>query len=295
MSKKDITEIMNEWKKEFSTIITTPNNKGNLTDKIEKMSNNEGTGKLDDETAWTALIALLYKDTPDTLFKILTGSQSFGFKKIWLEAQPLPPYVGERNTHLDLAIGGIARRETTSNNKADTADPTSMAVKYDGSISKSVCFCEMKWESDISHSIENNPKRNQIARVIENLLCFQDNNRNHPEEYYFTLVTPKIFIEKTKPYSRFYAYKYNEYKNEPETLIKEFEIARKYLFRENGIERKSDYWEYPSDMEAKIKRLTIGWVTYDELIEKAPETPLKKEIQKLFEKGIVQCNFRENL
>ncbi len=73
-----------------------------------------------------------------------------------------------------------------------------------------ICFCEMKWNSDISITVTYDLERNQLARVIENALCFQSDKHQYADEVTVTLVTPEMFyISKCK--SRLFQYKYEEY------------------------------------------------------------------------------------
>ncbi len=52
-----------------------------------------------------------------------------------------------------------------------------------------MCFCEAKVLSDCSTSVANDLARNQLARVIENLLTFQRSG-SMPRGLRFSLLTP---------------------------------------------------------------------------------------------------------
>ena len=100
--------------------------------------------------------------------------------KIWMEVSPLSPRTREGSTHVDLAIGHVAQR---GNSKS--------GIKLKHSPKTWICFCEMKWDSDISLSVKYEPNWNQLARVVENALCFQDDFR-YSDEVHVALVTPAI-------------------------------------------------------------------------------------------------------
>jgi hypothetical protein len=98
--------------------------------------------------------------------------------RMWLEAMPIPSLKREGNTHVDLALGTIARRDNTDS-----------GIELAGVKSPWVCFCEMKWCADISPDVKHFVHRNQLLRVIENALCFQTNGRC-ADQVFVTLVTP---------------------------------------------------------------------------------------------------------
>lgn len=80
---------------------------------------------------------------------------------------------------------------------------------------------EAKVLSDISHSVVYDIIRNQIARNIDvmlennNALCNPLNVRD-PSKTLFLMITPKIF--KDNPTTRFYGYKFNDYKKNTDSL-----------------------------------------------------------------------------
>ena len=232
--------------------------------------------KLNDETVWTFLAVLPYLDANDglnNLFKILTCSAvSPPIKKLWLEALPYPPRENEGNTHLDLALGGITDRNDTNN-----------GIKYCPNFVKQVCFCEMKWESDISTSVTNSLRRNQIARVIDNLISFQDDAQNRPEEFYFTLVTPSVFVQEKGSYSRLYGYKIKEYSDQntgPQSLQSDLNCNLK-------VRRTAD-WKYPDQYtrNAILKKLVVKHVSYEAIIDNAPDSDAKQEAYGLLNGGV---------
>lgn len=80
---------------------------------------------------------------------------------------------------------------------------------------------EAKVLSDISYQITYDVTRNQIARNIDVILERNDSlcdplNRRDPSSSLFLLLTPELF--KTNPSSRLYGYKFNEYKENPESI-----------------------------------------------------------------------------
>lgn len=109
----------------------------------------------------------------------------------------------EGNTNLDLMIEGI------SNNR------------------KTTIFIEAKFLSDISYQIKYNPVRDQISRNIDCGIDYVNNKifAEHFDDFYFILLTPKVF--RTKLFgesksalnklgansSRLYCYKMDEYKD----------------------------------------------------------------------------------
>ncbi|MDE2705558.1 MAG: hypothetical protein OXI35_10855, partial [Gemmatimonadota bacterium] len=150
----------------------------------------------EDEQLWTFLAACGYAiagaEGVKKLTKILTGSDlpQPDCAKIWMEVLPFPPRKQESNTNLDLALGTIKRREgKTSGIKLGSQSPSW------------ICFCEMKWYSDIATRTTHDIHRNQLARVIENALYFNDNDGDRHSDcmdgdrysdcVYVALVTPK--------------------------------------------------------------------------------------------------------
>jgi len=170
---------------------------------------------------------------------------------VWFEAQPLPPRQGvsgkaEGNTVLDLALGCIGRR-------GDTAS----GIEYNFNEGQSwVCFAEGKMFSDCSSNTTHDPLRNQLTRVIENLLCFQARGA-FPDHLCFVLITPRIFKE--NPRARQYGYKFDAYSDNPRELLDDINLC--------SIERRNDgNWQYP-DLEQRLPQLRMSWVTYEDIFE----------------------------
>lgn len=90
---------------------------------------------------------------------------------------------------------------------------------------------EAKVLSDISYHVTYDEMRNQIARNIDVMLeknhdlCHPLNKRD-PGKTLFLLITPKIF--KDNPTTRLYGFKFNEYKNSPESLASDLPHRKGY-------------------------------------------------------------------
>ena len=96
-----------------------------------------------------------------------------------------------------------------------------------------------------------------MVRIIESLLCFQGGGIC-PEHLFFTLLTPRLF--KNKPNSRLYGYKIDEYKDQKKII----DDIRQSKIRE----RHQHDWNYPKDLEKRVKSLYINWITYEDIFEK---------------------------
>jgi hypothetical protein len=219
-----------------------------------------------DEQVWTFLVGCGYaiagKEGIRVLTKVLTGSEQTtpATPQIWFEALPIPPREDERNTHIDLALGTIAKR-----------DETKSGIELDDIESSWVCFCEMKWYADIALDVTHDIYRNQLARVIENALCFQRFERRYTEKVYVTLVTPGRFKSPCVR-SQLYQYKFEEYETKPLTyLLNDLKAC-------NLDERHQPDWSYP-DLISRIESLSLQWASYDELFEQhLPDSDIKSEL-----------------
>lgn len=274
----DIDKLIDLIKNNELLINTTSANKLSLIKKIELM---KSKGILYDETVWTFLSIIPYtisKKDISYLFNMLTKTLgSFDFDKCWIEALPIPPRINEGNTNLDLAIGDIRSRSLN----LDENNVEANGIEYSGNESGSVCFCEMKWYADCSLSVKYHKKRNQIIRIIENLLCFQNDNL-HPDNFYFTLVTPEYFRNEGKPYSRFYSYLIKDYIDNKELILKDIEKTKDFLeLRSIG----KNNWQYPVSMINEfIDKLKINWISFEELISKSPQSEYKDYIVNIYNK-----------
>lgn len=163
---------------------------------------------------------------------------------IWYEAKPLPPRKHEGNTQLDLAFGNIKNRGNTKS-----------GIEYNQNMKGSwVCFVEGKLYADCSTQVKYDPLRNQLERIIENLLCFQKNG-NFPKKLYFTLLTPRLF--KNNDEAKLYGYKMKEYQDR-NNILNDIKSAR-------NKKVNMSKWKYP-EIEERIENLSLKWITYEEII-----------------------------
>ena len=218
-----------------------------------------------DEQVWTFLAACGYAiagaEGIEKLTKILTGLDLTQPKdaKIWMEVLPFPPRKREGNTNLDLALGTIkCRDETTGGIKLGSQSPSW------------ICFCEMKWYSDISTSTTHDIHRNQLARVVENALYFNDGDRLS-DCVYVALVTPKAFKNR-EVNSRLYQYKFEEYEADRNQLVKDIEacVLKKHKHASGNV-------------ADRVGRLTLRWPTYDEIFANIPDSAISKELKKFWQ------------
>lgn len=237
----------------------------NLIKTIRAQEQAQSAG-FNDEQVWTFLIgcgyALCGEDGIRKLARILTGSDQAKplLNKIWFEFLPLPPRRGEGKTSIDLALGTISCRKQTKG-----------GIQLDDSEQTWICFCEMKYNSDISSGTTHDSQRNQFLRVIENALCFQNSGR-YADKVFVTLVTPGVF-RYANVKSRLYQYKYEEYKNDPTKIIGDLQEC-------SLMHRVQTNWRYPTDIVRRLENLSLNWVTYEELLTHlpCPEEPLHSGI-----------------
>ena len=215
-------------------------------------------GDFSDEQVWTFLVGCAYamqgEQGISTLAQILTEVDTYRISKVWFEVLPLSPRSREGSTHLDLALGNIELRNGTQS-----------GVELGGAESNWVCFVECKWYSDISGSVSYDKQRNQLARVIENAMYFNQGNR-FAEEVHVTLVTPEIF-KLDQPTSRLYQYKYSEYSNEKTRL--------NHLTRDLTVSCLP-LRDCLRDVCDRLPKVRLHWVTYETLFQRAPDSELKQ-------------------
>lgn len=207
------------------------------------------------EQIWTFLMACGYALSGEPglheLTRILTGSD-FPLSlepKVWLEALPLPPRQKEGNTHVDLAFGTISQRSHTKS-----------GIELDTNKTTWVCFCEMKFNSDIALKTTHDSNRNQILRVIENALCFQ-NSGKYADKIFVSLVTPEKY--RSKKGLTQYREKFEEYRNNPDSIQRDLNNSRLQ-------KREQPNWHYPGDISERINKLHLNWVSYEELFSHLP-------------------------
>jgi len=215
---------------------------------------------INDETLWTWVVAnILQKEISknSTLIEYIIGKKiNVNDLNIGFEVQPLSTRKGVRgntegNTHLDLAIGHFIRR----------GGRDSGGIKFNHVDNSMVCFIEAKMYSDLSTGTTHDKLRNQMTRVIENLLCFQNEAGKFPDDICFTLLTPRAF--KLNPKSRLYGYKYFDYLKDLsingsliEYDINQLDIPKRY----------ESNWKYPI-IASRLKKLRLNWVTYEDIFE----------------------------
>jgi len=209
------------------------------------------------EKVWTFLFSCGYavngKPGIRELTRIMTGADQVqpSHPQIWFEVLPIPPRKYEGNTSVDLALGTISPRK-----------PTKGGIQLDCLEQKTwVCFCEMKFYADIASDTTHDSQRNQLLRVIENALCFQ-NSEIHAERVYVTLVTPEIF-RNAELKSKLYQYKFEEYQSNCISIISDLNGCSSNIRREAN-------WRYPVDMARRTVDLNLNWVTYEELFDHMP-------------------------
>jgi len=226
----------------------------------------KAAGDCVDEQLWTFLVACGYAIAAEEgvrrLTIALTGSDYDvpSNPKVWFEVLPIPPHKREEEgeTHLDLALGTIAVRQGTRS-----------GIELDDVESPWICFCEMKWYSDISCGVSHDVHRNQLGRLIENALCFQRSGR-YADKVHVTLVTPEVFRD-ARPKSRLYQYKFEEYSANPASLIADLDACILGKNEQPG-------WSYPADLARRVTSLSLRWATYDELFENLRDSPIARKL-----------------
>jgi hypothetical protein len=206
------------------------------------------------EKVWAYLMAnILVKSSNRNDYIKLFCNESISIypnTDVWFEAEPLSvrkDSIGntEGNISIDLAFGNVKRR-----------DKTKVGIEYEYVEKGSwVCFVEAKLFTDCRSYITCDSLKNQIVHIIENLLCFQENG-NFPEKLFFTLLTPRFFKE--YPESRFYGYKIKEYVDVDKIIN---DIRRSKI-----PERHQQDWNYPDNLEERVKLLKINWITFEEIL-----------------------------
>lgn len=172
----------------------------------------------------------------------------------WFEAMPMPPRNDEGNSRIDLALGDIRRREGTDN-----------GIEFDGRRAPSwVGFVEAKLLSDCSLNTTNDPARNQITRVIENLLCFQSED-GLPDNLYFTILIPRYFKQDENLFrSRLYGYKFHEYLRNSQKLVDDIELCEL-------PKRVQKNWKYPETLRERTANLKLYLAAYEDILAYDPE------------------------
>ena len=170
----------------------------------------------------------------------------------------MTPRIRESRTHLDMSIGSIA---------PDTG--TKGGIRLGRSLESRawMCFCEMKWESDISPGVTNDPNRNQLVRVIESALYFQDCGA-FADEVYVALVTPAI-SKHTPDYRKLYQHKFKEYETNSNILED---------LRNCKLPPRKNF-----DAATQIGKLQLRWPTFDELFTSLPDSDISEGLHNFWQ------------
>lgn len=258
--------------------------RGELVDAVlGRLITHEQLGRqipLIDEEVWTLLFTYGYalgeEDGMVQLASALTGGSSPSRPfRAWLEMLSYPPRKGvrdrsERNSHIDLTLGHLVPRP---NKKAGLQyQPPDKGLGW-------LCMIEAKWLSDVATQTKHDCQRNQLARLIETALTFQQFGREpvSPTEVHVTLLTPQRFKTPNSNGggSRLYFYKFREYCRDGvpvrEAIIADIDLA--------SVPRRPDMavWRYP-DLPRAIDRLQLHWVTFEELLPSMPDTRFKSAL-----------------
>lgn len=212
------------------------------------------------EVVWTYLVASVLATTQHRRehLRLLCGEDVVppDLFEPWFEAQPMPPRGGyrgrsERNSKIDLAFGDIKRRGNSDGS----------GIAYARRSGSWVCFVEAKVLSDCSTTVTHDPVRNQLARVIESLLCFQGTDGSYPERLYFTLLTPRHFLKAENRGSRLYGYKMTEYRDHAALFgdIERCVIPKRHMVG----------WSHP-DLKQRLPSLKLNWVAYEDIFDREP-------------------------
>ena len=171
---------------------------------------------------------------------------------LWFEAEPLSIKKGksgksEGNSKIDLAFGAIKPRGNTG-----------CGIEYNSKSNDFVCFVEAKYLSDCSLKTKHDILRNQLTRIIENLLCFQGDGML-PERLHFVLITPQLF--KDNYWNRLYGHLFMKYQKNKLTILE-------HIQKSEISNRNSANWSYPESLENRINQLSLHWVSYEEIFKK---------------------------
>ena len=249
----------------------------------ERLRKYEGASRenreLHDEQIWTLLFTYGFVAGPGSLeslsdlAKVLTEGECAWAPdhEAWLEMLPSSMRKGIQrdlpgNTEIDLILGDIAGRDRT---------PSGVAFKPNES-SSWVCMVEAKWLSDIACQTTHDLHWNQLVRVIKSALTFQTTHGQTrcPDQVHVTLLTPGTFRHDGEPSgSRFYFYKYNEYKQYPYLVLTD--LGRAAIEMRQGFAGGST----PEDLMSHLDKLRLHWVTYEELFERMPDSEFKVQLK----------------
>ena len=207
------------------------------------------------EHVWNYLIAdlLLTSDNKYKYLQLFTdGAVNLSIAKdIRMYGDPTgarkePRGAGEGFNSVDLAFGAIQGLGNANTGLGFNA----------ASQESWVCFVDAELMNDTVVETEVDLLGAGLLRKIENLLCLQSDGA-FPHRLFFTMLTPRVF--KTFPTSRLYGYKMRDWAD-PGALFRDLMLCRAQKYGDRS-------WRYPDDIAARISRLTLNWVTYEEIIE----------------------------
>lgn len=177
-----------------------------------------------------------------------------GNADVWCEAMPVVPRRGvagrtEGDSHVDLAWGAMELRQETKAGIAYSPDGVG-----------AVTFVEAKLLCDISTAVSHDPLRNQMARIIESLVCFRADGGQacYPRDTRFALLTPRRFRGQPTR-SRLYNYKFDEYRSNRDALVEDIELS---AFPRRNKRR----WRYPDDLKERVAQMKMEWWSFEEVL-----------------------------
>ena len=212
------------------------------------------------EQLWTFLAASLIAEAPERFIPLFCGEVQKlpAGGRVVCEAEPISTRSGvvEGNTVLDIAFGHIAVRRSTAS-AAPEAKSTLAGITYEPQADDSwACFVEAKYLSDCDCKVTHDPLRNQLTRIIENLLCFQSGGK-FPNRLYFALLTPRVFRD--TPTARLYGYKMRDYQN-PTAVLADVQNCTLEVRSTNG-------YCYPAVGERLESLAPPRWVTFEDVLQ----------------------------
>lgn len=222
-------------------------------------------GRLNREETWTFLVACGYAiagaQGVTTLANRLTGRTDLRRPKdpvVWLEYRPMTPRKRESRSRIDLSLGDVTQ-ETGTKGGIELAS---------GAGGESwICFCEMKWESDICRRTSNDENRNQLVRVIESALYFQTKSI-YADEVFVNLVTPVVFQKKSGS-EKLYGRKFIEYETCKANILMDLDACK--------LPRRDQF-----EAVDRLDALSLRWSTFDELFNGLPDSAINNGLKQFW-------------